>query len=119
MLDKFDDLPKLIMGMLKNKETVLNSIFRDIEKCNKTSAGLRRVCDSVVDNPSDENLRKMVKTTMKCVADQSEMITRLSIIALVYSGGRNYDVDTATILNKLGHGREAIREMFKQKMGGL
>ncbi len=118
MWTDFQDLPKLIAGMLKSKELVLKTIITDIEKSEKATNGLRKCCDSVINNPSDENLRKMVNTTMKCVANQSDVITRLCVIALLYCGGDNYDSDAAIILNKLGHGKAAMQELFRNKMKG-
>jgi hypothetical protein len=116
MLNKFEDLPKLMLEMLKSKETVVKTILKDIEESNKMHEGLKKCCDSVINNPSDKNLRKMVNTTMKCVSSQSSIITKLCFVALTYCGGNSYDGDVAMIINKLGHGKEALREMFRQKM---
>ena len=112
---KFEDLPNLILNMFKSKDVVIKTILNDIDKNYKIQQGLKKCCDSVIDNPSDENLRKMVNTTMKCVATQSDIISRLCIISLMYCGGNNYDGDATTILNKFGRGREAVQELFKRK----
>lgn len=118
-MNKFDDLPDMIMGMLKSKQLVIKTIISDIEKCQNISKGLEKCTDSVITNPSEENLRKMLNTSMKCISKQSDIITKLLIVALMYCGGDNYDSDATTILNKLGRGKEALRHIFKNKFGGL
>lgn len=115
---KTDEVVGLLKGMLKEKGSVIESIAESIEESIRIQNGLGKVKDSVINNPSEENLRKMLNTTMKSLETQSKTITQLSLILLVYASNSNFSSDLAMSLNKLGHGKEAIQEMFRQKMQG-
>ena len=115
---KTDDIVKLLKGMLKKKGSVIESIAESIEESVRIQKGLSKAKDSVLDNPSEANLRKMLNVTMKSLETQSKTITQLSLILLVYAASNNFDGDVAQSLMKLGHGKEALQEMFRQKMQG-
>jgi len=101
----------LFMRMLKNKEGILKSLLGALDQTEKMETGLDKVCDSVINNPSEENLRKMLQTTMKCVKTQSGIIKMLSLIALTYVSGNHFTGDVGSVLVKLGSGEEALREI--------
>ena len=117
-MDNQQELVNLLTGMLKEKHTVIETIGLAIDESKRIETGLSKAKDSVLDNPSDANLRKMLNVTMKSLETQSKTITQLSLISLVYVANDNFTSDVAKILAKLGHGNEAIREMFRQKMNG-
>ncbi len=112
------EIVSLLKGMMSGKEEVILALAKGIESTTKIQNGIGKVKDSVLENPSEENLRKQLHITMKSLETQSEFINQLALICLVYVTGSNYTTDIALTLNKLGHGKEAIREMFRQKMNG-
>lgn len=115
---KTNEIVDLLKGMLKEKGSVIESIAESIEESIRIQNGLGKAKESVLSNPSEENLRKMLNTTMKSLETQSKTITQLSLILLVYAASNNFDSDVAQSLIKLGHGQDALREMFRKKMQG-
>jgi len=113
-----NEIVSLLKGMMSGKKDVIIALAKGIESTAKIQNGIGKVKDSVLENPSEENLRKQLHTTMKSLEKQSEFINQLALICLVYVTGSNYTVDIAQALTKLGHGQDALKEMFKQKMNG-
>lgn len=109
---------QIFMDMLKDKEKVVKSLADAYAQSEKIEIGFNGVINTVLTNPSDENLRKMVNTTMKCVKTMSGIIKMLIMLNLVYVGGDQYSTDVGKILIRLGRGKEALREIFKQKLKG-
>lgn len=112
------DIVSLLKGMMSGKEDVILALVRGIENSAKIQNGVAKVKDSVLENPSEENLRKQLHVTMKSLETQSAFINQLALICLVYVTGSNYTSDIAQSLIKLGHGQDALKEMFNQKMKG-
>ena len=110
---------QVFMDMLKDKEQVIHSLASAYDQSDKIEAGFKTVADSVLNNPSEENLRKMVNTTMKCTKTLASINKMLIMLNLVYVAGDNYTSDIGKVLVRLGRGEEALREMFKQKMKGF
>ena len=115
---KPEEMVNLLKGMLGKKEDVIGTLFGALEESMRIQKGLNKAKDSVIDNPSEDNLRKMLKTTMSSLETQSKAINQLVLICIVYASNSNYTSDIAQTLNKLGHGKEAMQAMFKQKMEG-
>ncbi len=115
---KNQEIVNLLKGMLKEKGTVIETLANAIDESVRIQKGLGKVRDSVLENSSEENLRKMLSTTMKSLEVQSKTITQLALISLVYTANSNFTSDLAMSLSKLGHGQEALQEMFRQKMNG-
>jgi len=112
------EIVSLLKGMMSGKGEVIEALAKGIENTTKIQKGIGKVKDSVLENPSEENLRKQLHITMKSLEAQSAFINQLALICLVYTTGSNYTVDIAQALNKLGHGQDALKEMFRQKMEG-
>lgn len=112
------EIVSLLKGMMTGKENVVQAIVKGVENSTKIQDGIGKVKDSVLENPSEENLRKQLHITMKSLETQSAFINQLALICLVYVTGSNYTGDIAQALIKLGHGKEALQEMFRQKMQG-
>ena len=115
---KNQEIVNLLKGMLKEKGTVLETLASAIDESVRIQKGLSKVRDSVLENPSEENLRKQLHITMKSLETQSKTITQLALISLVYVANSNFTSDLAHSLTKLGHGQEALQEMFRQKLEG-
>ncbi len=112
------EIVSLLKGMISGKEDVIQALAKGIENTSRIQNGISKVKDSVLENPSEENLRKQLHITMKSLETQSTFVNQLALICLVYVTGSNYTSDIAQALIKLGHGKEAVQEMFRQKMQG-
>ncbi len=112
------EITDLMRGMLKNKSSVLEAVAKSIDDSTRIEKGLRKVMDSVLENPNEDNLRKQLHVTMKSLASQSKTINQLALICLVYAASGDFTSDVAKTLSKLGHGKEALQEMFRQKING-
>ena len=115
---KTDEMVTLLKGMLSGKETIIQTLSDSLEESTRIQKGLSKAKESVLNNSSEKNLRKMLNVTMNSLETQSKTINQLVLICLVYSANSNFSSDVAMMLSKLGHGKEALREMFKQKMSG-
>ncbi len=115
---KDQEIVNLLKGMLKEKGTVIETLANAIDESVRIQKGLNQAKETVLKNNSEANLRKMLHITMKSLESQSKTITQLALISLVYVANSNFTSDLAQSLNKLGHGREALQEMFRQKMHG-
>jgi len=115
---KNQEIVNLLKGMLKEKGTVIETLANAIDESVKIQKGLNKAKESLLTNSSRENQRKMLNTTMKSLEAQSKTITQLALISLVYVANSNFTSDLAHSLTKLGHGQEALQEMFRQKMNG-
>jgi len=101
-----------IFDLLKDKKDVIKFLMETIQSNEKMSSGMRKL--------KENNCSEKFKTEklLEVVANQSVQIKHLCILLLVYSQGRNFDVDVAQMMNKMGRGQEALRQMFKNKMNG-
>lgn len=100
-----------LLDLLKNKGDVVKFLLETIDSNEKMAVGLRKLSES--DNESFK-----VAKLLEVVSNQSIQIKHLSLLLLVYAQSSNFDVDIAHLLNKMGRGDEALRQMFKNKMGG-
>lgn len=100
-----------ILNLLKDKKDVIKFLMKTIETNGKMATGLRKI-------KSSENEKFKTEKLLEVVANQSEQIKHLSLLLLCYSQGGNFDVDVATMMNKMGRGNEALKQMFKNKMNG-
>lgn len=109
---------EVLMNMLKNPELTVAALSKSYAQAKTMEKGLEKASQTVVLNPSPENLSKMVSTAMKCQRRQATIIQILIVICSVYASGSRMSGDLAEALNKMGRGDEAIREMFNQKIRG-
>jgi|SRR5690606_16019123 len=111
----------VFMDMLKDKAKIIAYLLEVIEKSSREKEGLSMLRESLVrENPnhSVENIARCLATTMKITAKQSEQVSNLALIALVAVQSSDFDSDVVSLLNKLGRGKEAIQQMFKNKLAG-
>ena len=108
---------QLFMDMMKNSKEVIASVMNDVDQANRIAKGMYRFSQDV-EGCSDKELRRKLKVTFEKLSVLAEANVRLGTIALVYAQSDNFTGDNAEALNKLGRGQEALREMFKAKMGG-
>ena len=113
-----EEVVGLLKGFMKEQGSVIETIAEAVNESTRIQKGLNKAKETVLNNPSEANLRKMLHTTMNSLEKQSKITTQLSLICLVYASGGNFKSDIAQSLLKLGHGQDALKEMFKQKMNG-
>jgi hypothetical protein len=100
-----------IADMLKDKKDVIKFLLKTIETNSKMTQGLRGLKTSQNEHFKTEKL-------LEVVANQGEQIKHMSLLLLCYSQGCNFDSDIAIMMNKMGRGEEALKQMFKNKMDG-
>lgn len=100
-----------ILNLLKDKKDVIKFLIDTIDSNSKMSSGLRKLTAS---KDSEFKTDKLLEV----VANQSIQIKHLSLLLLCYAQGRNFDSDIAIMLNKMGRGEEALKQMFKNKLNG-
>ena len=113
-----NEMVDLLKGMLKRKRSVIETLAEALDESVRIQKGMSHAKEHVLKNPSAENISKMLNTTMSTLETQSKTINQLILINLVYASGGDFTGDVVQCLNKLGHGQEALKEMFKQKMEG-
>ena len=105
------------MAMLKNKEQVITMIFKDLDSCDKNQAAFTKL-ENLYEDGKSVDIDKAMAACAKALRHSNDVNRRLLMLMLVYTAGGDYSADCAKTLSKLGHGKEALQEMLKQKMNG-
>ncbi len=105
------------MAMLKNKEQVLKVILRDLDTSAQNMQAFRKLED-MYERGDEVSTEKALKACAKSIRHMNDLNQRLLMLLLVYVSGNHYDSDVGSVLVKMGRGEDALREMFKRKMGG-
>lgn len=109
----------LMLRAMRNKEETLKELLGIIQRQGSVNDGLENFVSALADGKDrNDQLAQMLLTLIKIVQEQADALKHLSSIALVYLAGDNFTSDAAQVANKLGAGSEAVKEMFRQKMGG-
>ncbi|HHZ96999.1 MAG TPA: hypothetical protein EYN67_15930 [Flavobacteriales bacterium] len=109
--------PEIFMDMLKDKESVILSLIKDFDTCEKN----RQAIDILLQKQEDAkviDITKVQKAYSKSIRHLNDVNMRLLLLLITYAQGDGFSSDTAGALIKFGQGKEALREMFKQKMQG-
>ena len=112
-----NDVKQLLMDMMRNKGTMLKSLFDDMEGLEKIIVGTTKVIDSL-DNPSEANVRKQLKNNMVAVMKMSESLKRVLLMSVILTSSDDFTTMVAKVGGKMGWGQEFLQEMFRQKMEG-
>lgn len=110
-----------IFDLLKDKKQVIKFLLEVIQDSEKQKNGLMKLSESLTreePNHSIANIAKCVAVTMKDTANRSHTLQNLAIICLIYAQSSDFDKDIAILMNKMGRGEEALRQMFKNKLNG-
>lgn len=99
-----------IFNLLKNKEEVIKFLLKTIDTNSKMSSGLRKLKEST-------NEEFKVEKLIEVVANQSIQIKHLTLLLLCYTQSSSFDKDVVIMLNKMGKGEEALKQMWKNKFG--
>ncbi len=107
-------LSDLVSTVMTDKTALMDHLLKGLVDAERRTKGLRSVSQSVLDNPSEANLRKQLKVTMDSLASTLEYNRTMQILMLIYlSSGAS--ADAAKVMVKLGHGEEALRMMMAEK----
>ncbi len=111
-------IDEIFMALLKDKKSALKSILKDIDKTGIYSGGLDQFLETIDTCDLEEvDIRKKLKTIMKVLSSQNAILRKLLFITLIYMQGNTFDSDAGNALVKMGRGEEALKQMFKNKMG--
>lgn len=61
----------------------------------------------------------MLDNVIKVTAKQSQQLKHLALIAFMAVQSRDFDVQVAQLMNKMGRGEEAIKTMFENRLKGM
>lgn len=106
-----------IMAMLKNKDQVATQLLKDLETSQQNAEAFQKL-EKLFEEGKQIEPQQVMKASAKTLRHMNQLNQRLLVLLLVYMQGSHYTSDTVTFLNKLGRGKEAMQEMFKQKMQG-
>ncbi len=111
----------LLLDILKDKKKLIKFLLATIEESQKEKEGLVKLSESLTreePNLKPENIAKCLAVTMRISAKQSHSIQNLATIALIVCQSSDFDVNVAQMMNKLGRGEEALKQMFDNKLSG-
>lgn len=108
----------ILFETLKDKKKLISFLLKTIEESDKSINGLSNLSSSLTrsePNHSIENIAKCTAVALTISAKQQDTIKTLATIALIQCSSNDFDVDIAKLLNKLGRGEEALRQMMDNK----
>lgn len=106
----------LLKTMLENKKEIVESIILDMDSVSVNIGGLPKFIERA-ETAGEADLRNQVKVMAKIMLRQQEINRRLLLLALVYAQSDHIDAALGQALIKMGHGEEALKMMYKAKMG--
>lgn len=110
-----EEFEELMWKMLKDKGQILRVLIDDIGHSQTQINGLEKFMDNSKDWEI-ENLKEKLPVVFKVMKKQSITIRAMLAVLMVYVSGGDFDTDVAQVLNKMGRGQDAVREILKQKM---
>ena len=128
MADSMDELAGLLLTMLQDRQAVIEVVLQNLDQTSTIQKGTQRLLEILEENRKDQirnrdedsniDYGKAVTALAKSVNKLTQSTQQLLVFALLYVSEGNFDVDSALMMSKLGRGKEAIQQMFKNKMGG-
>jgi hypothetical protein len=109
---------ELFMAMLKDKGQVITSIMKDFDTSEANMKAFTSLSELCRTSPGEVSTDKAIAACAKSLRHLNDVNRRMLLLLLVYVAGGDYQTDTAHVLNKMGHGEDALREMLRQKMNG-
>lgn len=105
------------MQMLKDPEAVVRSIITDLDTCSQNIQAFDKLSD-LLEQGTPIDTTKALKACARSLRHANSMNRRMLMVLLVYTSGRSFSSDAASVLVKLGRGQDALRELMRQKMQG-
>lgn len=115
-----DDLAKdFLLDAMKNKKKALNNIIDGIDQLDKIEAGLKVLHIALKDKGDKVDFQKTALALTKTFQNIVELMQHNTLCTLLYLSEGDFDRDAASLLNKMGYGEEALKQMAKNKFGDL
>lgn len=119
----------LLRTMMTNEgKTEVNKLLESfIKSAGATQAGIDKIRPSMIRiadgiNPDIEkdikNIAQQIATILKIQKQQSLVTANICLIAMTYLESSEFNAAVAKTMNKQGHGREAIKSMWDEKLKG-
>lgn len=118
MPNPHEQLAEMLMTFLKDKEAVISNILKNLSQANTIRRGLDRLLEQLEDEGTELDFRQVSTVLVKSMKSLSASAEQNGVLALLYVGGTNFDVDSALMMGKIGRGKEALQQMWKKKMEG-
>lgn len=108
-----------LMSFIEDKEACTRQILESLDHVGTISRGMDTLITALeVAEPDKVNLPKALIAVAKSVRNLSNHTQITGMLALIFVNGGNFDTDVALMLNRLGHGQEAMKTIFEKKMQG-
>ena len=112
------ELSDLMLRAMRNKDEAIRELLSILTRQQKVHAGLHSFTKALSDGKDrNDQLAQMLQKTIEVTIEQAEALRQLAVISLIYLSGDTFAGDAAGVANKLGAGKEAIRELFRSKFG--
>lgn len=128
MADNMDELASMLLTMLQDKRSVIDAVVANLQQVGTIQKGTERLLEQLEesrkeqirnrDEDSNIDYGKAVAALTKSVNKLTQSTQQLLVFALLYVSDGSFDVDSALMMGKLGRGKEALQQMFKNKLGG-
>lgn len=115
--------PKQIAALMNDtidsKAALVAQLSQCISDAKRVQKGLRHAMVTI-ETGSDANVRKMLRVTMKSVAEQAETLNNLTVLSLISLLSPDYDSNVAKTLLVLlpDEGENILQGMLARKMAG-
>ena len=115
-----EDLADSVLYAMRHRPEMLAKLHTTLENQRRFSKGLDIFIKAIEDGKDrPDQLAGMMKTMMTIQKEQAEGLSQLIPFAMVYVLGDTFVSDSAQVANKLGKGKEAIKNLFEEKFGHL
>jgi hypothetical protein len=119
---KTSEMTGLLMDMIKNRDLVLQALSNSLEQAGTIKKGLDMLAKSIEgkDIIADRSVDfdKIFHSLLKANKQLASSVEVMSVLLILYVAEGDFGSDSALMLNRLGKGQEALRELFKQKLRG-
>lgn len=99
-----------LLNILEDKTSVLTFLTKEGPRQQKYANGLRGM------KSAGFSQEGMLEKLIEVAAQQSEAISRMSALLLVYTQSSTFDQDLTRLLTKLGYGADALSIMMNNRI---
>lgn len=108
-----EEKDNFILSLLKDKAGLLQYIAEVMFTADRDTRGLLGMKERGFSTEG------MLDNVLKVTAKQSQQLKHLALIAFMAVQSRDFDVQVALLMNKMGRGEEALKAMFENKLKGM
>jgi len=117
-----EEIARMMKDFLRNREYVTKEVMRAMDETVRIQQGLLKFLQRLEDdNQAKEftidNLRYMLKISIKSQATVAKNSSQMMAVLLAYVMGDSFASDSAHVMLKMGAGEEAVQELFRSKFG--